>query len=98
MSTQSETWQMLLTDAREFAMPETYRETLRQAGIHVALVSGHEPRDIAAYGERCQGLFLFRAHVDDALLAALPNCRLLARVGTGYDAIDVGAAARRGVM
>jgi len=98
MSQRTDTWQMLLTDAREFEIPGKYLEMLRQADIHVAMVSGHEPHEIAAYGERCAGLFLFRARIDDALLAALPNCRLLARVGTGYDAIDVHAAQQRGVM
>ncbi len=91
-------WRMLLTDANEFHVPERFREILRQAGVHVESVDGHEPAAIAAAGERCQGLFLYRARVDDALLAALPACRLLARVGTGYDAIDVEAARRRGVM
>jgi len=89
---------MLLTDANEFSIPETYHEMLRGAGILVEPVQGHDPDAIAAHGERCHGLFLYRARVDDALLAALPNCRLLARVGTGYDLLDVEAARRRGVM
>ena len=89
---------MIFTDAHEFELPERYLQLLRQAGIGVEMVSGHEPGAIEAHGEYCHGLFLFRARVDDALLAALPNCRLLARVGTGYDLIDVEAARRRGVM
>ncbi len=98
MPARPDEWQMLLTDAREFEIPPRYLTMLEQAGISVALVSGHEPEEIAAYGERCHGLFLFRARIDDALLATLPNCRMLARVGTGYDAIDVRSAQRRGVM
>lgn len=98
MSQGPNVWQMLFTDAYEFSIPERYLAMLREAGITVAMVAGHDPDDIAAYGARCHGLFLFRARIDDALLAALPNCRLLARVGTGYDAIDVHAARRRGVM
>src|SRR5260370_5335000 len=89
---------MLFTDAGEFDLPDEYRHMALQAGIRIENVQGHEPGDIAAYGERCHGLFLFRARIDDALLAALPRCRLLARIGTGYDLIDVEAARRRGVM
>ena len=89
---------MIFTDAHEFELPERYLQLLRQAGIDVEMVSGHEPGAIAAHGGYCHGLFLFRARVDNALLAALPNCRLLARVGTGYELIDVEAARRRGVM
>ncbi len=98
MSPISDTWTMLLTDANEFQVPEPYLQMLQRAGIRVEEVGGHDAEEIAAHGERCQGLFLYRARVDDALLAALPRCRLLARVGTGYDAIDVEAARRRGVM
>jgi len=98
MSREPDVWRMLLTDANEFSIPETYHEMLRGAGILVEPVQGHDPDAIAAHGERCHGLFLYRARVDDALLAALPNCRLLARVGTGYDLLDVEAARRRGVM
>src|SRR5262245_14404623 len=34
---------------------------------------------------------------NDALMAALPNLRVLARTGVGYDSIDVAAATRRGI-
>ncbi len=98
MSYAPDIWHMLLTDAHEFDLPNTYTQLLQQAGIVVEMAHGHEPDVIATYGERCDGLFLFRARVDDELLAALPRCRLLARVGTGYDAIDVEAARRRGVI
>jgi phosphoglycerate dehydrogenase-like enzyme len=84
-------WQMVYTDADEFPLPDHYVERARQAGIRIAMVGGHDPEEIASYGERCHGLFLYRARVDDALLAALPRCRILAR-------IDVEAARRRGVM
>lgn len=98
MSQISDNWTMLLTDANEFQVPEPYLQMLQRAGIRVEEVGGHDAAEIAARGEHCQGLFLYRARVDDALLAALPRCRLLARIGTGYDAIDVEAARRRGVM
>jgi D-3-phosphoglycerate dehydrogenase / 2-oxoglutarate reductase len=36
--------------------------------------------------------------VSDAMLAAMPACKVLARVGTGLDSIDLDAAARRGIL
>jgi D-3-phosphoglycerate dehydrogenase len=36
--------------------------------------------------------------IDDRHLAAAPNLRIVARYGTGYDSVDLAAAARRGVM
>ena len=95
---QTDPWLMLYTDAGEFPLPDSYAEGARRVGIVVELVDGHDPDRIAAYGARCDGLFVFRARVDDALLAALPRCRLVARIGTGYDLIDVEAARRRDVL
>jgi D-3-phosphoglycerate dehydrogenase len=89
---------MLYTDAGEFRAPEYFFRMAGEVGIEVKELAGHEPAEIAAHGQECDGLFLFRGRVDDALLAALPRCRLLARIGTGYDRIDVDAARRRSVM
>jgi phosphoglycerate dehydrogenase-like enzyme len=91
-------WRMLHTDASEFPMPEDLACRAADAGIELVAVDGHERSAIAAHGAACDGLFLWRARIDDDLLAALPRCRLLARVGAGYDLIDVEAARRRGVM
>lgn len=91
-------WLVVHTDADEFRLPEGFVERARRQGVSIATVGGHDPNEIAAYGARCNGLLLYRARVDEALLASLPNCRHLARVGTGYELIDVEAARRRGVM
>ncbi|HVC82603.1 MAG TPA: C-terminal binding protein [Chloroflexota bacterium] len=91
-------WRMLYTDAGEFDLPDRYQQQALAAGIRIEMLVGHDPGEIAAFGADCQGLFLYRARVDETLLAALPQCRLLARVGVGYDLIDVEAARRRGVM
>jgi glyoxylate reductase len=42
-------------------------------------------------------LAVVAAVVDDALLDLLPDLRLVANYGVGYDGIDVGACARRGI-
>jgi D-3-phosphoglycerate dehydrogenase len=39
-----------------------------------------------------------RYPVDDELLDALPRCRIVVRMGTGYDNVDLAAATRHGVI
>jgi len=94
----TEPWVMVHTDAAEFPLSPAFLRQAGEAGIVIEKVPGHDARQIAAFGTRCNGLFLYRARVDAALLDALPNCRHLARVGTGYDLIDVEAARQRQVM
>ncbi len=52
-------------------------------------------REIAAV----DGIFsLLSERVDAELLAAAPQCRVVAKMAVGYDNIDVGAATARGVL
>ena len=39
-----------------------------------------------------------KGRVDEALMARLPNLRIVANFGVGYDTVDAAAAARRGVI
>src|SRR5438309_2278639 len=89
---------MLYTDAQEFPLPPELQARARERGIELRLVGGHDPAEICAAGADAVGMFLYRAQVDAALFDAMPHCRILARVGTGYDLIDVEEACRRGVM
>jgi D-3-phosphoglycerate dehydrogenase / 2-oxoglutarate reductase len=89
---------MLYTDAAEFPLPEELVARSREHGIELRMVNGHDPAEIHAAAEDAVGMFLYRARVDAALLDVMPHCRTLARVGTGYDLIDVEEARRRGVM
>jgi glyoxylate reductase len=44
-----------------------------------------------------EGLVVANEPVDDAVLALLPELRIVANYGVGYDRVDVAACARRGV-
>jgi phosphoglycerate dehydrogenase-like enzyme len=94
----SRSWRLLYTDAGEFPLPPDLVELAEQAGLELVSLAGHEPEQIATLGADCHGMFLYRARIDETLLAALPLCRVIARVGTGYELIDVQAARRRGIM
>lgn len=91
-------WRLQYSDAAESPLAADLAERAQNEGLELIRVDGHDRAEIASYGPECHGMFLYRAVVDDDLLAALPNCRVLARVGTGYEKIDVEAARRRGVM
>jgi phosphoglycerate dehydrogenase-like enzyme len=87
----------LYTDAAEFPLPEDLAERAKSRSVSVSVVEGHDRDEIAEAGADCEGLFTLRATVDEALLECLPRLRVIARIGTGYERIDVDAAARRGI-
>jgi phosphoglycerate dehydrogenase-like enzyme len=87
----------MYTDAEKFPLtPELSAEASRH-NLDLRFVRGHQPVDMVREGGDCLGIVLFYASVTDDLLEHLPRCRVLARVGTGYDTIDVPSALRRGV-
>jgi D-3-phosphoglycerate dehydrogenase / 2-oxoglutarate reductase len=87
----------LLTDSDRFPFAASELETLRDAGVKPVELEGHETEEIVAAGSEAAALFVYHACVDDALLARLSRCRVVARCGAGYDNIDACAARARGV-
>ena len=79
---------------RADALPET--ELLEAAGYEVRHLAGI-PDPLGAELSDAGALMVTTQPVTDVILAAMPKCRIVARVGTGLDGIDLDAAARRGV-
>lgn len=71
---------------------------LQEAGCeivtHGSFRSDAAARDLA----RCRGLIVGLQIIDDAQLSRMPDCRVVSRLGVGYDNIDLDAATARGVQ
>jgi phosphoglycerate dehydrogenase-like enzyme len=90
-------WHMLLPDANEFSISRYLLEHLNELGIDVVRLAGHRQEDMIATGAMCDGIFVYRAAVDRAVLDGMPHCRVVSRIGTGYERIDVAECANRGI-
>lgn len=95
MTVTSRPWRMLFPDAGEFGVSERMARRLTELEIELVKVTGHATADIIAAGQACDGIFVYRARVDGAVLDAMPSCRVVSRIGTGYERIDVAAALSR---
>lgn len=67
------------------------------AGLEVATAQCRTEDDVIAAARGCHGLLAQYAPVSDRVLAALPEVRIVSRMGAGFDTVDVESARRRGV-
>jgi D-3-phosphoglycerate dehydrogenase len=65
--------------------------------VELRELAGHEPDEIVAAAQGAAAIFVYYARFPAETIARLDGVRVLARCGTGYDNIDVGAARDRGI-
>jgi phosphoglycerate dehydrogenase-like enzyme len=73
---------------------------LEDAGLELRFQSFPRDSPVAALIQRLQGCFAVLAaghHYTDEVFAALPDLCVVARLGVGFDSIDIEAATRQGV-
>ncbi|MGW1891165.1 C-terminal binding protein [Streptomyces sp. NPDC002004] len=87
---------VVFTDPEELE-PGPGVRLLEDAGFEVRIARGRDPEGIAAVAHDAVALIVGYACVDDALLARLPELRILATMSAGYDMVDAEAVRRRGL-
>ena len=73
------------------------RVIFEAAGHDVRLAQCRTADEVIAAGRGGVGLLAQYAPIDEAVMAALPELRVIGRYGVGLDNIDLPAAARRGI-
>lgn len=76
-------------------------ERLRAAGCEVRINPYGRPltpAEIIRHGEGAQVLVLGNDHLDATTISALPELRMVARHGAGFDNIDFAELTRRGIV
>jgi phosphoglycerate dehydrogenase-like enzyme len=86
----------LITDY-DFPDVELELALFRDAGFQVATAQCRTEDDLIAAARGCGGLLAQYAPVTDKVMAALPEMRIVSRMGAGFDTVDVAAARRHGV-
>lgn len=67
------------------------------AGIVLEIAQCRTEDDVIRAGQGCSAMLVQYAPINATVFRALPELRLCARIGAGYDTIDAAAAARFGV-
>lgn len=89
---------VLYTDHDKIPFPDELSLYAQRHGLNVIKMDGHNPVDIVEHGRSCEAVLVLFAYVTEDLLHQLPALRMVGRVGTGYDRIDVDAALRNDVL
>jgi D-3-phosphoglycerate dehydrogenase len=86
----------LITD---FDFPDVELELglFRDAGFEVATAQCRTEDDVIAAARGFSGLLTQYAPVNERVMAALPEVRIVSRMGAGFDTVDTEAARRHGV-
>lgn len=73
------------------------KELLTAAGLEVIVGSGRERETMMAEGKDAFAVLIGTQKFDGELMDAMPNLKVIARNGVGYDSVDVAAATARGI-
>lgn len=80
------------------AMIPPERDLLASINARVIEVEGTSDEEIAEVCRDCDAVMVVSAHLRAPVIEALAKCRIISRLGTGVDKIDVAQATRQGVM
>lgn len=73
------------------------KDLLTAAGLEVIVGSGRERETMMAEGKDAYAVLIGTQKFDGELMDAMPNLKVIARNGVGYDSVDVAAATARGI-
>jgi len=95
-----EGWKVFMTDCF-WPDIEVEKNILKEIGAELALSSTNDFTDVETVkkeGKDCDALMVLFTPMNKEVLSAFPNCKLLVRMGIGYDSVDMEYATEKGIM
>lgn len=87
----------VLVAHESYVISELEFDAFGAIGASVMQTGNLETAEALAEARKADALMVTIQPVEAALIASLSNCKIIARVGTGLDAIDIPAATERGI-
>jgi D-3-phosphoglycerate dehydrogenase len=82
----------------DFGDVEIERAIAENAGFELRAYQCKSEAEVIQHGQDADGILTQYAHIGAEAMDRLPNCRVIARYGTGVDIVDVEAATRHGIQ
>jgi D-3-phosphoglycerate dehydrogenase / 2-oxoglutarate reductase len=90
-------YRIVFTDPEQHTFESELLAALRAAGAQFDIVSDRSAENLARECRDADGVITSAAQISAPIIDQMEKCRIIARVGTGYDNVDHQAAARRGI-
>lgn len=78
-------------------IPAEGKRILEKAGFQVVVGTGRDPEKMKSEGAQASAVLIGTQKFDAEIMDAMPNLKVIARNGVGYDSVDVDAATERGI-
>ena len=69
-----------------------------RSGIELEVMQTRDPETIIAHTKTAEAMIVGMAKIDKKIIDALDRCKIIVRLGVGFDNVDVPAATSRGIM
>jgi D-3-phosphoglycerate dehydrogenase / 2-oxoglutarate reductase len=94
----SGSWQIVRLNSETGPMTAREHEILAPLGARIVEIEGASDGEVLSAARDCDALMVISAYVRATVIEQLTRCRVISRLGTGVDKIDVAAATRRGIF
>ena len=91
-------YRVVRLNAKLFPTTEYEAAVLRKYGLCPTQVEANTPDEIIPHVADCDALFAVSVSLPAEVVESLAKCRVISRLGTGTDKIDVEAATRKGIL
>jgi D-3-phosphoglycerate dehydrogenase len=85
-------------NADSYPVDPAEQSELDRCGARMIAVECQQPDEILAAAADCDALLVVSSYVPGPVIEGLTRCRVLARLGTGVDRVDIAAATRCGIV
>ena len=85
-------------NASLFPVSEFEASLYEEFDLRPVQVEANSPDEIVPHVENCDALFAISVSLPESVISSLSRCRVISRLGTGTDKIDVDMATRKGIL
>ena len=90
-------FRVVFTDPHQHHFSDELLLRLKKEGAKFEARLCHDEQETVAFCQEADVVITSRTEITARVIQAMAVCRLIARIGTGYDNIDDAAAARQGI-